>query len=126
LSKLVIALLVGLMNVPVLRPVFIKKIYQSAGCQQNLSLPFTEVMPGIDRSYHADENCAGCGFCVKVCPVQNIEMADKKPTWLHRCENCLACINWCPQKAIHGYAELPNNTRYHHPDVRWSDVARRD
>jgi hypothetical protein len=34
----------------------------------------------------------------------------------------LACIKWCPQKAIHGYGELPKG--YHHPDIKISDMLR--
>lgn len=123
-SRLVIALLLAMMKTPLLRPVFIKSIYKSAGCQTNLNLPFAEVMPLIDRSYHADENCTGCGICTEVCSVHNIKMVDRKPAWQHRCENCLACINWCPQKAIHGYAELPNLKRYHHPEVKLTDMMK--
>lgn len=126
LSQLVIAILLSMMRSAFLRPVFIKSIYHAAGCQKNLNLPFAEVMPLIDRSYHADEGCSGCGICTKVCPVHNIKMVKGKPAWQHICENCLACINWCPQKAIHGYAELPNLRRYHHPEVKLTDLLRQD
>jgi len=125
LFKIVIDLLVGAMNVPRLRPHFIKKIYQQAG-SHSLDRPFAEVMLSLDKSYQADNRCKGCGICSKVCPVANIQMADGKPVWLHHCENCLACLNWCPQKAIHGYAELPNQRRYHHPDVQLGDIMRKD
>lgn len=105
------------------RPLFIKSLYRMAGCQDNHKLSFAEIMPLIDRSYHTDEKCAGCGTCAKVCPVHNIQMVSGRPEWQHRCENCLACINWCPRKAIHGYGELPNMRRYHHPEVKLSDVV---
>ncbi len=124
--KPVVGILISMMNLSFLRPVFIKSIYRAADCQNHLDIPFAKIMPMIDRSYHADENCTGCGICSKVCPVHNITMADHKPAWQHHCENCLACINWCPQKAIHGYAELPNLRRYHHPEVKLSDVLMRD
>lgn len=125
-SRPVVGILISMMNLSFFRPFFIKSIYRSADCQNNLDIPFAEIMPLIDRSYHADENCTGCGICVRVCPVHNIKIAEHKPAWQHHCENCLACINWCPQKAIHGYAELPNLRRYHHPDVKLSDVLVRD
>lgn len=122
----VIKILISMINSSFFRPIFIRTIYRAADSQKNLDRPFAEIMPLIDRSYHADENCTGCGICTKVCPVRNIEMVDHKPAWRHHCENCLACINWCPQKAIHGYAELPNLKRYHHPEVKLSDVLRQD
>ena len=123
-SRLVITFLVSIMGISLFRPFFIRPIYRSAGCPADLNLPFAEVMPLLDRSYHVDGNCSGCGICTKVCPVHNIKMVDGKPAWQHHCENCLACINWCPQKAIHGYAELPNRRRYHHPGVKLADMTR--
>ncbi len=126
LSKLVIDILISTMKSSLLRPVFIRSIYRAADCQKNLDKPFAEVMPLIDRSYHADENCTGCGICSKVCPVHNIKLVDDRPAWQHRCENCLACINWCPRKAIHGYGELSRWKRYLHPEVKLSDVLTQD
>lgn len=120
--KTVTTVLLAMMSLSFLRPAFVKSIYSAAGCQGDLDLPFAGVMPQIDRSYCADENCTGCGTCAKVCPVRNIKMFDGKPAWQHGCENCLACINWCPKKAIHGYGELPNLKRYHHPEVKLSDM----
>jgi Pyruvate/2-oxoacid:ferredoxin oxidoreductase delta subunit/flavodoxin len=122
----VVGVLEWMANTSLFRPFFTGPIYRMAGCEDNQALPFAGVMPLLDRTYHADEKCAGCGTCAKVCPVRNIEMVDGKPSWLHRCENCLACVNWCPKKAIHGYGELPGGRRYHHPEVKLSDLIRRD
>jgi Pyruvate/2-oxoacid:ferredoxin oxidoreductase delta subunit len=30
----------------------------------------------------------------------NIKIADGKPLFLHKCEQCMACIQWCPKSAI--------------------------
>jgi MinD superfamily P-loop ATPase len=92
-----------------------------AECEAKPEMHFADVMLQLDRTYHTDEKCAGCGTCAKVCPVHNIEMVGGRPAWQHRCENCLACVNWCPKKAIHGYGELPKMRRYHHPEVKLSD-----
>lgn len=76
-----------------------------------------------DRSFRADANCNGCGICVKVCPVKDIEMIDGKPKWLGRCEQCYACFHWCPQKAVQcGRSEKQH--RYHHPAVSLADFIR--
>ena len=85
-------------------------------------LTIEQLMPLCGRSFALDENCNGCGTCATVCPVDNIEIADGKPVWQNRCENCLACYNWCPQKAIHG-GIAKDGYRYCHPAVTVRDIA---
>ena len=80
------------------------------------------MIPKMDGSFWVDEKCNGCGICEKVCPVGNIVMTAEKPTWLHRCEQCLACIQWCPKEAIQYGKKTPNYDRYHHPEVTVKDV----
>jgi ferredoxin len=85
-------------------------------------LTVEQLMPLCGTSFAADEKCTGCGTCARVCTVGNIEIVDKKPVWQDRCENCLACFNWCPTNAIHG-ALANTGYRYHHPDVTARDIA---
>jgi ferredoxin len=91
-------------------------------------LPHDELLPLTDKNFIADEKCNACEICSKVCPVSNIVMVEKKPVWQHHCESCLACVNWCPQKAIQGGISFKNNTtvRYHHPGVKAADFLRRE
>lgn len=75
-----------------------------------------------DTSFWVTDKCNGCGVCQKICPVENIRLIDKKPAWLHKCEQCLACLHWCPEQAIQfGKKTLPRK-RYHHPDIKPSDL----
>ena len=88
----------------------------------SLDLPFNELIPLIDRGFHTDEKCNGCGICSRICPVGNIEIVNQKPVWQNHCETCLACFHWCPDEAIHrGASEF----RYHHPDVTLKDMILR-
>ncbi|TFF85127.1 hypothetical protein EU523_00390 [Candidatus Heimdallarchaeota archaeon] len=73
-----------------------------------------------DNSFQVNDNCIACETCVKVCPVDNIELVDNKPVWLHHCENCLACYHWCPEAAIEGEI-VRFNKKEHHPEVSLKD-----
>jgi flavodoxin/NAD-dependent dihydropyrimidine dehydrogenase PreA subunit len=120
LIKPLINILEWMMKNAVLKPIFLKSMYNTAGFKKNPNLPIEEIISSMDNSYHADDKCTSCNTCVKLCPVHNIKLIDDKPVWHHHCETCLACIKWCPQKAIHGYGELPKS--YHHPEVIISDM----
>jgi ferredoxin len=76
-----------------------------------------------DRNFWSDERCNSCGICVKVCPVDNIELVDGRPSWLHRCEQCFACIHLCPKDSIQIGRRTLKRTRYHHPEVKVKDIA---
>ena len=86
---------------------------------------FSELIPLADASFQANENCTGCGTCVRVCPVNNIEIVDGKPVWLHHCENCYACYAWCPKNAVCGDI-VSYNDWYRHPEVNLSDMVKQN
>jgi ferredoxin len=54
---------------------------------------------GAKRGFKTNEKCTLCGFCEKICPVDNIKVGDKV-IWDNHCEGCLRCINYCPLEAI--------------------------
>ncbi len=76
----------------------------------------------MDKKFWVDDRCNGCGVCSEVCPAGNIEMINQKPSWLHRCEQCLACLQWCPQEAIQSGKKTVKYRRYHHPEVILKDM----
>jgi ferredoxin len=76
----------------------------------------------MDRSFRADPSCTGCGICAKVCPAGNITLADGRPQWRHRCEQCLACLHWCPEAAIQYGRNTAGRPRYHHPEVTLQQI----
>ncbi len=78
--------------------------------------------PKEAKKFRVDDKCDGCGVCVKVCPVDNIELAGGKPEWGMVCEQCLACLQWCPQEAIQIGKCSDKRKRYHHPDVKLSEM----
>lgn len=76
-----------------------------------------------DKGYHVSDACVSCGLCERVCPVDNIVMKDGKPTFLHQCEHCMACIQFCPKEAINYKNATQKRQRYHNPNVSANEVA---
>jgi ferredoxin len=89
-------------------------------CLNRLAFPH---VPSMDKSFWVDEKCNFCGVCKAVCPCGNIELQAGKPVWSHRCEQCLACIQWCPPEAIQYGKKTPRYERYRHPEVKLSDMT---
>jgi len=81
-----------------------------------------DLIPLTDRSFSTTDACTGCGICARVCPAGNIEIVEGRPAWQNHCENCLACVNWCPADAIRG-GITKNDYRYRHPDATMRDIA---
>lgn len=53
-----------------------------------------------DKNFWINSHCTHCGMCAEVCPVGNISIKGGKPIWNHNCQQCVACINSCPNNAI--------------------------
>jgi ferredoxin len=80
------------------------------------------MIPKMDNDFWIDDKCNSCGTCIKVCPVNNLSIIAGKPVWHHHCEQCLACIQWCPQSAIQYGKKTSAYERYHHPEVKVKDI----
>ena len=76
-----------------------------------------------DGHFRVTDGCDGCGTCARVCPVGNIELRERRPSWMHRCEQCFACLHWCPRVAIEWGGATVNMGRYHHPEVTLQDMV---
>ncbi len=63
--------------------------------------------------FAADERCIGCGKCEKLCPMNNIKIEDGKPVWGKACTHCMACICYCPTKAVEYGKKSVGKPRYH-------------
>ncbi len=96
-------------------------------------------IPGMDKKFYADENCegtpwstphdgrsvSGCSVCAEVCPVDNIKMINGKPSWNHKCQQCMACLQWCPKEAIQWGKKTVGRKRYHHPDIKLAEIIQK-
>ncbi len=68
-----------------------------------ITLPFNPVWTKLKLradDFYSTDKCVGCGKCVRLCPLNNITLTDKKPVWGNQCSHCMACIGNCPTRAI--------------------------
>ena len=71
------------------------------------------------KHFNVDDTCIGCGMCVRKCPVQAIEMKDKKPMWVKdKCVMCLGCLHRCPKFSIQYGNKTRNHGQYVNPNVK--------
>lgn len=98
--------------------IFEKDLYRA----DKFNSKFREDVNESDKHFYADENCTSCGICEEICPMNNIIMEKGKPQWQHRCQQCLACINYCPEKSIQIGKSTLKTQRYHHPDITKDDI----
>lgn len=118
--------------------------YSKAGFLTRLFYPlmmpkYLTLLPLFDSGFSISENCVSCEICSKVCPKSNIAFINGNPEFLHRCSCCMACVSYCPTKAIlYHYPpdlrvsldtfftrlmKLPaKRKRYHHPYITAQDL----
>jgi len=85
---------------------------------------FSRSVNGSDKAFSVSGTCTSCGICVAVCPVKNIMMVKDRPSWLHHCECCCACLHFCPVEAIdlNVMQGTKGRGRYRHPDLKVADM----
>ncbi len=98
--------------------IFVKNLSRSERFNQN----FRNEVNESDKSFYADDSCSSCGICEHVCPVNNIKLVEGIPEWQHNCQQCLACINFCPEKSIQFGTETLKTGRYHHPEITLQEI----
>jgi ferredoxin len=74
------------------------------------------------RMFKTYESCTGCGLCEKKCPTGSVSLIGGKPVWSSTCEQCMRCVNFCPQEAIYQNfgGETKGKNKYIEPDFKQS------
>lgn len=66
--------------------------------------------------FRVTDECISCGKCKKVCTTGAIELVDGRPQWDKKgCSQCLACISYCPVRAIQYGKSTVSKGRYTNP-----------
>ena len=76
-----------------------------------ITVPFNPVWSKLKLkadAFYTTDKCVGCGKCVKLCPLNNITLEQKRPVWGNQCSHCMACIGNCPTQAIE-YGTITQN-----------------
>ena len=63
-------------------------------------VPFWTTFMLTAKAFYVKDSCIGCGKCAKLCPLNNINIVEKKPVWGKECTHCMACICNCPKESI--------------------------
>jgi NAD-dependent dihydropyrimidine dehydrogenase PreA subunit len=62
------------------------------------------------KKFTVESSCTGCSLCKHQCPVEAIEIKDRKPIWIkEKCTLCLGCLHRCPKFSI----QYGKNTKKH-------------
>lgn len=76
------------------------------------------------KKFYVKDNCTSCGTCVKICPTKNIKLVNGRPAWGNDCEQCMACLQWCPVIAINRKGVPENRHRYQNPGIDPEDLIK--
>ncbi|TLX74667.1 4Fe-4S dicluster domain-containing protein [Labilibacter sediminis] len=78
---------------------------------------------GKEKFFTIDSGCIRCGYCMQVCPFQNIRLHGKQIQWLDNCHSCFACLHFCSKSVIQYKKLSVGKARQHHPSVTLNDIA---
>jgi len=69
------------------------------------------------RNFKVHSKCNGCSICSKICPTKSISIKENKPIWSATCEQCMRCVNFCPNGSIYQSfgGDTKGKNRYYEP-----------
>ncbi len=75
------------------------------------------------KKFAANDSCIGCGTCEKICPRNNIQLVDGKPSFGTNCIGCLSCVQFCPKQAINIGRITERRERFPNPNVKPGELS---
>lgn len=80
------------------------------GKTQNVAYP--KIEEKARHSFHADDTCIKCGLCVRICPMDNLEIVNGQVIQKDNCTICYRCVNACPKQAATVYLKAKPKRQY--------------
>ena len=77
------------------------------------------------KKFAANDDCIGCGTCVKICPRGNIRLEGGKPVFGSNCIGCLSCVQYCPKQAINIGKVTVKRERFPNPSVSAAELTQK-
>lgn len=89
------------------------------------SRAFSGMHAARSKKFAANDDCIGCGTCVKICPRNNIQLIGGKPSFGTNCIGCLSCVQYCPKAAINVGRVTEKRERFPNPNTRAEDLTQK-
>ena len=97
-------------RIPYAPPGFIDKV------KTRVANPLFYALFVKSEKFRSTDACRGCGKCQAVCPTNCVKLAGGRPVWGEGCVHCMACISFCPKKAIEYGRASVGKPRYRCPE----------
>ena len=72
------------------------------------------------ENFYVEDECIACGLCANKCPVNAIEIKDKRAVWVKdECALCFRCVHCCPTFSIqYANGKTKLHGQYTHPKTK--------
>ena len=85
------------------------KVAKALGSVQRL--PYRKFYKKAKHMISFSPKCTHCGYCEKICPVDNITVTNEGNITYNKCIQCMRCYNYCPHMAIRIFGFEHNEKR---------------
>ncbi len=89
--------------------------------KENKGLHGNTIGNGIKNYLTVEKGCIKCGTCVKVCPVNNIELIKGNVTLKNNCITCFACTHNCPVNVMRIKSEK-DKSRFRNSNITLEEI----
>lgn len=73
--------------------------------------PYRKFYDKVTSMISFSPKCTHCGYCEKICPVDNITITQQGNITYNQCIQCMRCYNYCPHTAIRIFGKDHNPKR---------------